>query len=478
MPNCKSRAQKKLSNHLKSVHGIVNSEERHRLLKESKIRGPAKHKERKLTITLKECFAREKARSCGLVIPNIEKKRGSTRHYPRFSIESEAILTKFFDNLTSFDGGCRSLREARQICADVSKCLAFVNPNACIWTSLTNVARVKLFFEQLTADGIGSDGLTTKVERLQTALKYCIRENSSGVSFDECTGTISRLSMWKSTFLKSKRSSQIEREMCANREAESKYLSCIDGFFQSWQVQNFLKEVHQCQHLSDENVTYLATYLFASLTYKNWQRPSPALHLTLSEANEAVLIEGKLTIHSRTHKTAHTYGPAILVLEGQDIDLFKMYMNSVRPNIPTSSTNTVALLTSNGRPLTHYRDLLLSLTRKLGLTMLPNFSTIRKAGATATVSSQGAKGLEIISEHMSHSRSTSERYYRMRKRDKGAVEAFQTIKNITSGKYIHCNNVTRTFLRNYWESNTNNLSPKCRTFNTSTKSNQQGYDIR
>lgn len=230
--------------------------------------------------------------------------------------------------------------------------------------------------------------------------------------------------------------------MCANREGESKYLSSIDEFFQSWQVQNFLKEVNQSQHLSEENITNLATYLFASLTYKNWQRPSPALHLTLSEAKEAVLIEGKLTIHCRTHKTASTYGPAILVLEGQDIDLFKMYIDSVRPNIPTCSTNTVALLTSNGRPLTHYRDLLLSFTKKLGLAMLPNFSTIRKAGATATVSSQGVKALEVISEHMSHSRSTSEKYYRMRRRDQGAVDAFKVIQDITSGKYIHYKCVT------------------------------------
>ena len=76
-------------------------------------------------------------------------------------MESEAILTKFVENLTSFDGGCCSLSEARQIYADVSKCLAFVNPNACVWRSLTNVTFVKLFFEQLVADGIGSDGLTT-----------------------------------------------------------------------------------------------------------------------------------------------------------------------------------------------------------------------------------------------------------------------------------------------------------------------------
>ena len=63
----------------------------------------------------------------------------------------------------------------------------------------------------------------------------------------------------------------------------------------------------------------------------------PPLHLTLCEAKEAVLIEGKLTIHCCTHKNAGTYGPSILVLEGRDIDLFKMYMNSVLTKLVLTS---------------------------------------------------------------------------------------------------------------------------------------------
>ena len=43
--------------------------------------------------------------------------------------------------------------------------------------------------------------------------------------------------------------------------------------------------------------------------------------------------------------------------------------------------------------------------------MTPNFSTVRKAGAAATVSHRGQCGLEVISEHMSHSQSTSEKCY-------------------------------------------------------------------
>ena len=41
-------------------------------------------------------------------------------------------------------------------------------------------------------------------------------------------------------------------------------------------------------------------------------------YLTLSEANEATEKDGKLVVHSANHKTALTYGPAIMILEGDD----------------------------------------------------------------------------------------------------------------------------------------------------------------
>lgn len=42
-------------------------------VKGNKSQASTKPKERMFTITLKECFAREKARSCGLVVPNAER---------------------------------------------------------------------------------------------------------------------------------------------------------------------------------------------------------------------------------------------------------------------------------------------------------------------------------------------------------------------------------------------------------------------
>ena len=41
------------------------------------------------------------------------------------------------------------------------------------------------FVEQLEKDGIGSDGLTTKLERLEIAIKYCCREGKLHLSSED-----------------------------------------------------------------------------------------------------------------------------------------------------------------------------------------------------------------------------------------------------------------------------------------------------
>ena len=51
---------------------------------------------------------------------------------------------------------------------------------------LTQKLTLKSFVEQLEKDGIGSDGLTTKLERLEIAITYCCREGKLHLSSEDC----------------------------------------------------------------------------------------------------------------------------------------------------------------------------------------------------------------------------------------------------------------------------------------------------
>ena len=62
-------------------------------------------------------------------------------------------------------------------------------------------------------NGMKKDQLTTKVERLQIVFKYCLRERLNiHVSVKEFHGVLDRISLWRKTFIKDKRPSQIVRD--------------------------------------------------------------------------------------------------------------------------------------------------------------------------------------------------------------------------------------------------------------------------
>ena len=109
------------------------------------------------------------------------------------------------------------------------------------------------------------------------------------------------------------------------------------------------------------------------MTYKNWQRPGAAVNTTLEEAKAArVKVEGEtsyLVVHASHHKTAATYGPAQLILEGQDIVIFDLYLNYVRSQIRSTLPNF--LLTGKGLSFTHSNDLVNQLAKQLGVESIP-----------------------------------------------------------------------------------------------------------
>ena len=148
----------------------------------------------------------------------------------------------------------------------------------------------------------------------------------------------------------------------------------------------------------EANINILVAYIFVHLTYGNWQRLSVAINLTLTKARSAEVVQSKFMFTSRQHKTGGTQGPAVLALAGLGWEAFTFYLNIVWPGIPCNSRDDTALLTSTGRALHNYTDLLKSVAL---LTMT------RKAGAARVVESGTTQAeMEKLGTHMSHLPST------------------------------------------------------------------------
>ena len=90
---------------------------------------------------------------------------------------------------------------------------------------------------------------------------------------------------------------------------------------------------------SDKDIDVIATYSFICLGYKNFQRADPAKNMTLKEVAEATYVgeDEDTMLKIINHKTAKTYGPALLYLSLDDSAIFDYYIQEIRPNIATSA---------------------------------------------------------------------------------------------------------------------------------------------
>ena len=113
------------------------------------------------------------------------------------------------------------------------------------------------------------------------------------------------------------------------------------------------------------DINALVTYIFMELTYGNWQRPAVGVRMTLTEAR-AHQDSGSdvISLTVGLHKTTSSQEPAVIIMRGAARAAYLHCIDNIRSSLPTKSSNSeLALVTSNGRPLVNYADLIKTLLR-------------------------------------------------------------------------------------------------------------------
>ena len=151
--------------------------------------------------------------------------------------------------------------------------------------------------------------------------------------------------------------------------------------------------VHRTQ---DVDVTILVGYLFAELTYGNWQRPAVGINLTREDVAKARPDKDDpdtITLLSKEHKTKGSEGPAFLTMSGTARAALLFYADHVRPVV-------------------NHRDILKTVTRRYRLPPLPTLTLTRKSGATELIQAHGDETttVEALNRQMGHQKSTGEKY--------------------------------------------------------------------
>lgn len=199
------------------------------------------------------------------------------------------------------------------------------------------------------------------------------------------------------------------------------------------------------QQDQNTDVTILVGYVFAELTYGNWQRPAVGINLTREDVSKAIPDKSDpdtLTLLSGDHKTKGSEGPAFLTMSGTARDALLFYAHHVRPLLPNiPGHHNTCLVLRNGKPLINHRDILKTVTRRYHLPNLPTLTLTRKSGATELIRTHGDDNatVEALNRQMGHQRSTGDRYYRLSNRRQEATSIRQTMDLVTArGKHFNC----------------------------------------
>ena len=125
------------------------------------------------------------------------------------------------------------------------------------------------------------------------------------------------------------------------------------------------------QQKQDTDVTILVGYIFAELTYGNWQRPAVAINLTRDDVSKARPDDtdpDTVTLLSHDHKTKGSEGPAFLTMSGTARAALLFYAHHVRPLLPNLPGHSdTCLVLRNGKPLVNHRDVLKTIIRRYKL---------------------------------------------------------------------------------------------------------------
>ena len=175
-------------------------------------------------------------------------------------------------------------------------------------------------------------------------------------------------------------------------------------------------------------------HLFVKIHFGNGNRSGVTANMTVTEFNNAKYIEPYYVIQVRNHKTYHSNGPAMLTLTQEQHEWMKLFLTHVRKiAIPRVDNFFIAYTGEAMRPGA-VSNQLNSLWKKAGIQNTNSRlcgNLVRKSVVTG-VRDKNLGNLQEVADNMSHSLKTAENHYHLRNKQKSAVIAGGTIRELYS----------------------------------------------
>ena len=202
IPECASAPLKKVSQHLRQYHQLVDADVQRLLrnkryatqneikqkkkknvesgfgdlrkmfssqgeVREGVVRASSSFKEKELASVSNKGKGRESKEGGGrFTSPERRRMRDMEQHM------HDPFLDEFFEYLTSRSGGKKSFRNARSIKTNVSKYLFWCKEGEVDTSFLTKSKRIKKYIEEMECKGLGPSALQQKISDIETSLRF------------------------------------------------------------------------------------------------------------------------------------------------------------------------------------------------------------------------------------------------------------------------------------------------------------------
>lgn len=470
VPGCRSKPQRKLSQHIKYMHGYLSPQKRQDYLRSAR-RVDVPKKKKTVPVpkgqpTIHTMFPVHSTKQTGEGDhkdnsgieeddENVQSDDDSnspalhdaqvlvnegTRKFPKFDI-ALPIFLRFESYLTSIDGGMRSSKTAREITIDVSKFLRYACGSTCAhpdWRRLTDRDQLVGYVQKLTRAKVGPEGQLAKLDAFICALRFVkavVIADCSHPMHVDCTSTEEIIARWKKALRRQKvklRKKRLQDLSCEQLSLEE-VAALIDCKLLWSNINEINMDAERGKPITTSQLNMCSIAIAGSILYKNWQRPGAVCNASLSEYQNAKTIvqdvKTRYVMSVQQHKTSQE-GYAKLVLEPLDHARICQYVHQIRPLQDPEGISTNLFIVSGGRPLSKLSSRLKALGGKYTLN-LPSASRVRKIGATSVAMNLGntAKA-HLVTRNMSHSLNTNAEYYQAVVGDTHAVTAFETMSEL------------------------------------------------
>ena len=345
-------------------------------------------------------------------------RMGSTRHYPSFEVAKSRFLSSLADFATDRFGLAMGSSQAGEMLTDVSKFLYYAGHGEECVGDLHDTDKVKSYLQKLEADGISCSGQLTKLQRIESALRFA--KSANRWSETRVGTAIDAILLWKKRLQKDKTAMAKKKAPRLSEELQElgNYSAIITMDEPRVRVERALSGPAPQPTEFDAATAYIAMLFYI----KCIQRKSVVENMTMAEYTAATEEEeGHWVVTVSRHKTASSRGPAHLVMDSSLKDLCDRYL-VLRKDLGSSPN---LLVDHNGCPPTNLPRLVQNFAKEYNV-RFPTPTQLRKAVGTAACKLPQGKQ-EKVAAFMKHSLQTQRRYYRALESQKHSLEAFNIV---------------------------------------------------